>query len=300
MPGLGSGSGPHGPQGTIARGRPGLREQAHRLGGPVNVEVSQASPTEVDADLLVVGLHEEGDLPAGLKQAPGAGDAKGGFKKLTPIYPERPGRGAGRRPRQARRDGRREGPGRGGDRGAGGGQAGGDLDRLAPAPARRRRDDRRGGRDRHDPRLLPLRPLPQRRPGGPAAAGDRVPRAARAARSRRGGRGGPRLRRGPEPGPRPAEPAVERRHALLPGRASRGDRRGARGGQRRGARPQADREKEDGRPRRRQPGERGAAAADRPALRGRRRRARRSAWSARASPSTPAASRSSPPPGCTR
>ena len=76
--------------GTIPGVTPGLREQAHRLGA-VKVEVSQASPTEVDVDLLVVGLHDEGGLPAGLKEAAGAGDA-GRLKKLTPIYPERPGR----------------------------------------------------------------------------------------------------------------------------------------------------------------------------------------------------------------
>jgi leucyl aminopeptidase len=77
--------------GTIPGVAPGLREPAHRLGA-VKVEVSQASPTEVDVDLLVVGLHDEGGLPAGLKEAAGAGDAKGAYKKLTPIYPERPGR----------------------------------------------------------------------------------------------------------------------------------------------------------------------------------------------------------------
>ena len=54
----------------------------------MNVEATQAAPTEVDADLLVVGLLQEGGLPAGLKEAAGAGDAKGGFKKLTAIYPE--------------------------------------------------------------------------------------------------------------------------------------------------------------------------------------------------------------------
>ncbi len=54
-----------------------------------------------------------------------------------------------------------------------------------------------------------------------------------------------------------------------------------------------------GRPGRRLAGHRRGAAADRPALPGRR-RARPSGWSARASPSTPAASRSSRPPGCRR
>jgi leucyl aminopeptidase len=58
----------------------------------VKVEVRQAEIAEVGAELLVVGLYESEELPASLKEAPGAGDAKGGFKKLSLIYPESPAR----------------------------------------------------------------------------------------------------------------------------------------------------------------------------------------------------------------
>jgi leucyl aminopeptidase len=58
----------------------------------MRVEVSPAQPAETDADLLVVGLFEGAQLPAGLATAPGAGDAGGGFQKLTLLRPERPGR----------------------------------------------------------------------------------------------------------------------------------------------------------------------------------------------------------------
>jgi leucyl aminopeptidase len=47
---------------------------------------------EVDSDLLAVGLFEESSLPAELAGAAGAGDAKGGFKKVATLYPERPAR----------------------------------------------------------------------------------------------------------------------------------------------------------------------------------------------------------------
>ena len=87
---------------------------------------------------------------------------------------------------------------------------------------------------------------------------------------RRGRRGGAHLRRGPEPRPRPAEPAVEHRHALLSGPPRRGARRAAPEAQRRGDRPRGDRRQGDGRHRRRQPGQRRGAEADRAALRGRR------------------------------
>jgi leucyl aminopeptidase len=58
----------------------------------VEVVVSQESPPEVDVDLLVVGLYEDGQLPAELSGAPGAADAKAGFEKLTLLRPERPAR----------------------------------------------------------------------------------------------------------------------------------------------------------------------------------------------------------------
>ena len=118
--------------------------------------------------------------------------------------------------------------------------------------------------------------------------------------SRRGRRGGPHLRRGAEPRPRPAEPSFQRRHSVLPGPAGAPDRLPPRGGQRRSPRARRDRRQGDGRARRGQPGDGGGSEADRAALRRRRLGPRLWAWSARASPSTPAASRSSPRPRCTR
>ncbi len=63
----------------------------HRLGA-MRVEVSQVQPTEVSADLLVVGLYEGDELPAEFAGAPGGSDAKGGFQKLALLRPERPNR----------------------------------------------------------------------------------------------------------------------------------------------------------------------------------------------------------------
>ena len=100
----------------------------------MRVDVSQAEPAEIDADLLVVGLYEDGSLPAALADAPGAGDAKGGFKKLSDAAPRGPA-GAGRRARQARGVRRRAGPRRGGAGGETGRLAGGRLARLAAARA---------------------------------------------------------------------------------------------------------------------------------------------------------------------
>jgi len=58
----------------------------------VEVAVSQESPHEVAADLLAIGLYEDGELPAELAGAPGAADAKSDFRKLTLLRPERPAR----------------------------------------------------------------------------------------------------------------------------------------------------------------------------------------------------------------
>jgi leucyl aminopeptidase len=58
----------------------------------VRVEVRTLQPGEVDADLLVVGLYEDGELPSELTGAPGAADAKDSFQKLTLLRPERPER----------------------------------------------------------------------------------------------------------------------------------------------------------------------------------------------------------------
>jgi len=59
---------------------------------PVKVSLSQAEAAAVDADLLAVGLCEGEQLPDELASAPGAGDAKSGFKKMAMLHPERPAR----------------------------------------------------------------------------------------------------------------------------------------------------------------------------------------------------------------
>ncbi|MDX6602209.1 MAG: leucyl aminopeptidase [Solirubrobacterales bacterium] len=58
----------------------------------MKVSVSQGQIPDVDADLLAVGLCEGEELPGELAPARGAADAKGGFKKLATIHPERPAR----------------------------------------------------------------------------------------------------------------------------------------------------------------------------------------------------------------
>jgi leucyl aminopeptidase len=58
----------------------------------VQVELVQAAPTELDTDLLAIGLFEDGSLPEAFADAPGAADANGEFKKLTLLRPERPAR----------------------------------------------------------------------------------------------------------------------------------------------------------------------------------------------------------------
>jgi leucyl aminopeptidase len=67
----------------------------------MRIKVTEADPATIDADLLVVGLFEDGDLPEGLGEAAGATGARGGFKKLSELHPESPGRalvvGLGRR-----------------------------------------------------------------------------------------------------------------------------------------------------------------------------------------------------------
>ncbi len=58
----------------------------------MDVSVSQLEIPAVDAELLAVGLCEGEELPAELASAPGAADAKGGFKKTTMLRPEKPAR----------------------------------------------------------------------------------------------------------------------------------------------------------------------------------------------------------------
>jgi leucyl aminopeptidase len=67
----------------------------------VQVELSQAELGELDAELLAIGVFEDGALPQAFADAPGAADAKGGYKKLALLRPQRPQRvlavGLGRR-----------------------------------------------------------------------------------------------------------------------------------------------------------------------------------------------------------
>jgi len=67
----------------------------------MKVDVRQLDIPDVEADLLAVGLFEGEALPDELAAAAGAADARGAFKKLAVIYPERPARvlavGLGRR-----------------------------------------------------------------------------------------------------------------------------------------------------------------------------------------------------------
>jgi leucyl aminopeptidase len=58
----------------------------------MNVDVRQIELAAVDADLLVAGLYEGGELPAALAGAPGAAEAGGAFEKLSLLHPQRPGR----------------------------------------------------------------------------------------------------------------------------------------------------------------------------------------------------------------
>jgi leucyl aminopeptidase len=58
----------------------------------MRVSVRLSEIPEVEADLVVIGLYEGDELPGELASARGAGDAKGGFKKLTMVHPERPAR----------------------------------------------------------------------------------------------------------------------------------------------------------------------------------------------------------------
>jgi len=54
--------------------------------------VRQSEISEVDVDLVVIGLYDGEELPPALAAAPGSGDARGGFKKLSTLHPESPGR----------------------------------------------------------------------------------------------------------------------------------------------------------------------------------------------------------------
>jgi leucyl aminopeptidase len=58
----------------------------------VKVQLDQVQFVESAADLLAVGLYEGEKLQQQLLDAPGAGDAKGGFEKRSLLHPERPSR----------------------------------------------------------------------------------------------------------------------------------------------------------------------------------------------------------------
>jgi leucyl aminopeptidase len=58
----------------------------------MKVDLRQSEIAAVEADLLVAGLYEGEELPAGLAGAPGAAGAKADFEQLSPLFPERPGR----------------------------------------------------------------------------------------------------------------------------------------------------------------------------------------------------------------
>jgi leucyl aminopeptidase len=67
----------------------------------VLVRVADTPPERVEADLLCVGLFEGDQLPEPLAGAPGANDARPGYRKVSLLRPERPERvlvaGLGRR-----------------------------------------------------------------------------------------------------------------------------------------------------------------------------------------------------------
>ena len=197
----------------------------------MKVEVQQSELLEADADLAVVGLYEGEALPAGDRRRAGAGDAKGGFKKLCCCTRARPASWS-----SASASARRSTP----------------SACASPRRWRRRRPARleasslawalpESGDDAAAAEALVTGTILgayrfDRFKGkgadsrGPAGRPTRVADAAGAGGRRRGGRDGARLRRGAEPRPRPAEHPRQRRHAELPRRARRGDRRRPRRG----------------------------------------------------------------------
>src|ERR1700733_2867692 len=52
----------------------------------MKVMVTQSDPLEAGVGLTVVGLHEDGALPAAIAELAGAGDAKGAFKKKLLLH----------------------------------------------------------------------------------------------------------------------------------------------------------------------------------------------------------------------
>ena len=58
----------------------------------LELEVTSEAISELDADVVVVGLASGESLPGELAGAPGAGDVKTGFKKVAVLHPEAPAR----------------------------------------------------------------------------------------------------------------------------------------------------------------------------------------------------------------
>jgi leucyl aminopeptidase len=58
----------------------------------LKLEVTSAGLAELDADVVAIGLAGGEELPAELRSAAGAADAKTAFRKLALIHPERPAR----------------------------------------------------------------------------------------------------------------------------------------------------------------------------------------------------------------
>jgi len=54
----------------------------------VELEVVSAAAPELDADLIAVGLADGAELPAEIREAPGAADAKSIFKRIAVVHPE--------------------------------------------------------------------------------------------------------------------------------------------------------------------------------------------------------------------
>ena len=58
----------------------------------MEVEVRDTPLAEVDSDLVAVGLFDGGELPDPLGEAPGAADARGGYRKTAMLFPGKPQR----------------------------------------------------------------------------------------------------------------------------------------------------------------------------------------------------------------
>ena len=268
----------------------------------VEVTAESSWPT-AGADLRRVGLFEGDELPGrARRRAPAPTTPRAASRSSPLLRPDGLAAGARRRARQARGARRRAAARRRRARRQGGGAAGGDA--RSPGRCRRRDDaevaadalvtgtilaayrfDRfKSGDGDDDAAAARVADAARRRPSSPDAA-----EAARVAAE------------AAEPRPRPADLPANVATPTLPRRARRGDRRRLtrRSRSRCSAAPSSSAKGMGGLLAVSQGGAAGAEA-DRAPLQRRRLRPDRSASSARASPSTPAASRSSPAPRCRR